>query len=496
MYKKILFVHTSQENNEMEFKYMPSGMIGLANYLKKNGYNSLVLNTFIEKDINPDFSVPDYITKNNIAIVCLALHWHYQTTAVIDLAKQIKEKNPKVKIVLGGLTASFFANDILIEFPWIDYIVKGEAEVPLLNLVKALDGGDDDFTGIKNLTYKSNDTIAQNKIEFICDNSHLRRISLTDTTNLLHAEHYKKLNISDEKKTKWMFIYNCGRGCSVNCSFCGGSRDSLKLINNRKDYVFVDHETALKELRNLADSGIGMWYTSFDPDPQGDYYIELFRKLREEKIKLQCKFECWSLPRKEFIDEFKKTFDEESVIVISPETGSEKVRDKNKGFSYENSDLINFMGYLERKDIMSVVFFTAGLPFETREDFLKTLSLVNMMKKRLKNAKIIAVPIEIEPASPLFMNNEKYGIKTKRKTIKDYYEVHKGKSTVGYETEHFSEEEIPELATLINAEVYCRYEKSIFYKALIDFMFSLDKIDFKTHWKLCSECQYFKDCFL
>ena len=470
---KILFAHTSKDI-EPKIRLMPVGVFGLADFLSKNNHDVKIVNVFSE-DVG--FDLVNYVKKENPDFVCLDLHWHFQSSEVIDTAKKIKKVLPDTKIVVGGFTASCFSKEISEKYDFIDFVVKGDAEMPLLNIV---DG-------------KESSKIPET---FVADKKILENISFTNFSLLSNYKKYLKFGLGkNDNKNKWFFIYNAGRGCPVNCSFCSGSCMSQEIINNRKNVVFVNVEKALEEIKNLAKLGLGIWYTSFDPYPEGDYYIKLFKRIREAQLKIRCKFECWGIPSPEFIDDFKETFVDGSEIVISPETGSEKIRGKNKGYDYDNNNLINCVNYMTQKNVGCVLYFTAGLPYETMDDFVETLLLVNFVRLKFPQVKIMALPIEMEPNSPWFLDGKKYGVKTKRKTFSDFYAAHQKKSSIGYETENFSEQEILELVNLVNIEANCMKKISLIAKSLSETTLAHQKPKLSELYKLCQICKFYNKCF-
>ncbi|MBN2111639.1 radical SAM protein [Candidatus Woesearchaeota archaeon] len=433
-----------------------------------------IVNVFAEEK---GFDLVEYLKKENPDFVCLDLHWHFQSEAVIEAARKIKQSLPNAKIVAGGFTASCFSKEITEKFDFIDFVVKGDAEIPLLNIVEGRE-------------------LSKIPAHFVAGKEILETISFTNYRLLSNYKKYLKFGLAkDDRENKWFFIYNAGRGCPVNCSFCSGSCLSQKKINNREKVVFADIEKALEEVKSLAKLGLGVWYTSFDPYPDGEYYLRLFKRIREEKLKLRCKFECWGLPSPQFIDLFAETFEKGSEIVISPETGAEKIRERNKGYYYDNSTLLDCISYLMKKEVGCVLYFTAGLPYETMDDFAETLILVNFIRQKFPKVKITALPIEMEPNSPWFLDGKKYGVKTKRKTFSDFYEAHRKKSSIGYETENFSEQDILELVSLINAEAGCRIKKSLFTRAFTETTLLHQKPKLGEVHRLCQICRFYNNCF-
>lgn len=487
---EILFLHVPKSAAKPDIMFIPLGTIALANYLNEKGHPSRIVNAFVEKKLDDNFDAVRHVRENSYKTICMPLQWHFQAYDVIETARKIKEAVPDSTIVLGGVTAAFFAEEIMKEYPFVDFVIKGDAEIPLLNLAEGKEKKD-----IPNLVWR-NDGITSNPQTYRLDKEMLEQLSFNDFSLMLHFEEYSRLALPEgEKENTWFFVYNPGTGCTVNCSFCGGSCASQERISKRNGAIFVDIETALKELKKLSSGRQGVWCASFDPVHDRSYYISLFRRIQEQGLRMRCKFEAWSLPTKEFVEEFKKTFADGSEILISPETGSETIRKINKGFHYSNSELMEALEFISSKGVNARIYFTAGLSGETRDDFVQTLVLVNRIRTEFPQMPIHAMPIEIEPASPIYMDNEKYGIKTSRKSIKDFYEAHKKQSGVGYSTEHFSEKDIPEITNLVRATGECLMKRPAFLKILEDAPAMADAMPLNMLYNLCTVCRHFNRCF-
>ena len=74
------------------------------------------------------------------AVLCLDLHWYFSVEAVNWIATEAKRTRPDLPIVLGGITASFYAPELLARFP-IDYVIQGDAEYTFPALIECLREG-------------------------------------------------------------------------------------------------------------------------------------------------------------------------------------------------------------------------------------------------------------------------------------------------------------------------------------------------------------------
>ena len=434
---------------------MPLGLTALADRLSSAGIRSMIMHLAIEQKLDPEFDLNRFIKENRVKIVALDLHWHPQSYAVIETAKMIKSANPDVMTVLGGFTASLFAGEILKDHKAIDFVIKGDAELPLEKLAHHIlnAGPADELITIPNLAFRDGDKIVENAQSYtidpvVFDSLKILNLSLIRNSGIYNRIYHFERTLQkapiDRILSGQSFAYfNLGRGCTTNCSFCGGAKAAQCLINGRSDIVARSFGSAVEDLKQAKEYSIDTIYTSFDPYPGTDYYLPLFELIRKNRLELGIYFECWSLPSKAFIEAFKSTFTDGSRIIISPDCGSERARGLNRGFSYSNRELIDTLDQLNNKKIKTDVYFTLGLPFEERSDIKETEELMELIKNRYDRffkAKIM--PIELDPGSPMWSDPEKYRIKTDRTTFKDLYQAHNRTPSLGYRTDKFSEPEI------------------------------------------------------
>lgn len=456
----VTFIHTSAEDDKAVYTpLIPIGMVGLASFLDRNYILSEILNVELERILNPDFDLAVYLIENKRTVFCLNLHWHSQSVKVMELCRLLKEAIPCSRIILGGFTASYYAAEIMASFPEIDFIITGESEQPLLDLLVRIFSGNKDFHLVANLFFREGGAVLSSRLTYNTTQKIIDAMEFANFKFLKNYDYYLRvedpLNKADGllSNVPATFYYNCGRGCLVNCSFCGGSRVAQKIINHRSEIIFISQGAVVRELKRAShEYGITRWHTCFDPLPKGDYYIELFRKIRAEGLKLNLGFECWALPSRQFIDEFAMTFDLcSSVLEISPECGSQRVRRKNKGYYYSNTELLDTLKYVFLRDIKVRVFFTAGLASETRDDIKETLKLIKLLRMQFKQINIKACCIEMEPCSPWNLDAEEYGITTDRRKFSDFLRAHQTGPSLGYRTNEFTGEDIEQIVAFYNS---------------------------------------------
>lgn len=463
----ILFLHPSTHiltdyGESIRYVVMPMGTFMLADILDKEGYAVKIIHTGLEYMLDPYFSIEDILKKHNPKFVGIDLQWYCHAYDAIRIAESVK-MHSDAKVIIGGMTASFFAEEIMRDFDCVDYIIQGDSEIPIVKLMK-LYGNDEDE--VPNLYYRKNGYIKKSKKIFVADEDFLSKFSCSRLDLMENWEMYIRITHENDEpypkpKTQgWLLV---GRGCSVNCSYCGGACISHKIIFNRDRPTFRSVESVLEDLRFFKEHGVSCVYIDFDPYQDRKYYHELFRRIRVEGIDISSQFLVWSLTNREFIIDLKRTFNPAfTTITISPETGSEYVRLLNKGFYYDNDHLLRWLDILHEEKVPVELYFASGLSNESVEDFEETIKLGKKIAKEYRNvAWMVCNPLFLEPCSPRYLDPERFGVRLKFNYFMDFYSTYMSfslgrgvKSKLGYETNYLTEEQIVMLSQRFNEVIW------------------------------------------
>ncbi len=104
--------------------------------------------------------IDQYIKQHNLHETALAGFTlkYFQWLMSPYLIRRLKELNPEMKIVIGGITNESQGFEFMRIFNLVDFAVWGEGEFPLFYLVKALEG-DKDVKNVPNLVYRDGNKI-------------------------------------------------------------------------------------------------------------------------------------------------------------------------------------------------------------------------------------------------------------------------------------------------------------------------------------------------
>lgn len=432
-----LFELKANSKWEAHINLIAMGLFSLSHQLDVNGFEPEIIHIAMEKYYDTNFSIVKYIKKQKIKFIGISLHWHFQAYDTIEIAKKIKQKNPNTFIFLGGYTASCYADEIIEKMPFIDAIIKGEGEGSIVELAKRVTSDNYNFEGIPNLYWRKNGEVVINPETYVASSEDLNKLSFySQLDNLKHNQFYFYLetkiqclknndeNIWTGSNNKQIHTICFGRGCSGNCTWCGGGADALKKILNRNCISWRSPHLVADEIFMLKRVyGIEEFYFCFDPTPSDQSKIcELFRLLGESKEKINLNFECFRLPTDEFIKEFKSNLSANSIIVISPEFGNEDLRKLHKSFYFSNKELEDTLRKLYDLKITSVIFF-ASIPDLSKEEEQNTIDYANYLKEKYQPfIHVIIIPInDFEPGAPWTENPLKYGMNYKNKIFMDFY---------------------------------------------------------------------------
>jgi radical SAM superfamily enzyme YgiQ (UPF0313 family) len=279
------------------------------------------------------------------------------------------------KVVIGGPHATPLYKDALRD--GFDYVVRGEGEYPILNLLKC----NDDLRGV---------ALMQNgrpKANFV------HRANDLDTLPF-PARHLLNL-----KRYSFPGAIATTRGCASHCIFCS-SRNQAGYLRARG----VDNLQS--ELESLQAIGLDRFFV-IDPN----FAFDKTRTLRFCEMVRRLKLEWFTELRLDQMDgEIIKAMAESGcrVVRFGIESGSQRIVDIiKKGISIE--DLEQIVKTFQRYDIVPVCGFMIGHPYETKRDFEATLALAK---------KVIALGGEATfsiltpfPGTYLYKNAERLGIK-------------------------------------------------------------------------------------
>ena len=120
------------------FEMYPIGFTSIAEYLENAGYRVRIVNLAVRMLSDKNFDAEAMIKKLEAPLFGIDLHWLVSSHGAIEVARIVKRCHPEAKVILGGLSSSYFYKE-LMQYPEIDYVMRGDStEEPLRRLMDCI----------------------------------------------------------------------------------------------------------------------------------------------------------------------------------------------------------------------------------------------------------------------------------------------------------------------------------------------------------------------
>jgi radical SAM superfamily enzyme YgiQ (UPF0313 family) len=413
MDKKILLIYPSinpdnphpdiLENVDLDpgGKVVPLGLLSVSGVLEQNGFKVEI--------IDCRFYTKSYIYKmidekiNGCILVGFSL-MTVQIKHALLLSKYIKEKY-NVKIVMGGIHPTLFPQQTC-EDDRVDFIISGEGEYPLLNLLNNLTQGAPPLESIPGLGYKKNGEFRINLPPPLIDVEKLPPFPY----HLLDIEKYIKRKLLNGKIVRGIDVLT-SRGCPYRCAFCVNPH-----LNYRK-WRAISSEVVLNLISFLVDKYRlnNIWFSDDYLFGEKKRITEIAKGIIERRMNI-----TWSGNIR--ADNFRPGgIDDEALdlikqsgcyaLYIGMESGVDRILKIYKK-DITIAQIINAVKQCKKHGILPKGFWMMGAPGEEISDIKKTLSLIWKLHKIDNNFSLSAPGIyRPYPGGELYEEAKRLGFK-------------------------------------------------------------------------------------
>jgi len=309
------------------FEMYPLGFTTMAEYLERHGYKARIDNLAVLMLNRPGFDVEKAIREMDPVAFGIDLHWMPHAHGSVEIAKICKKYHPNTPVIFGGLTSSFYHEE-LASYPWIDYVLRGDStEEPLRRLMAAI-RGHGAVADIPNLTWKGPDgSVNVNELSWVPGD--MNDISLDYSFAMRGVIRYRDMMGTVPFKD-WLNYPVCAsltcRGCTHNCATCGGSAYTFREHFGRDRVAFRDPELLVRDITHIQKYIPGPIFVLNDFLQAGPDYIEAFVKgLGKIGLRNPIGFEFFSPPAEDFYAFLDENLPDYSVE-ISVESHDDAVR--------------------------------------------------------------------------------------------------------------------------------------------------------------------------
>lgn len=435
------------------FEMYPIGLTSIADYLERFGLRVKIINIANRMLMNQNFDVEKKLRSIKTKAFGIDLHWLPHAHGSIELAKLVKKLHPKAPLIFGGLSATYYHKE-LIQYPFIDFVMRGDStEKLMLLLMNKLETGNPHYADIPNLTWKNGKEIAYNPLTYVPKD--LDDLDVPGYRYTIKSVFKYKNFLDPLPYNGWLQYPNTAlltaRGCTQNCSICGGSKEAYEQNCNRKFLALRSPAKLVEDIQFIQRFSRAPIFILHDIRQGGtDYVHEFFSRLKKIKLKNELVFELFQYAEEEFFERINESVPKYS-IEITLETHDEKLRRLNGKFNCTNNKVLETLTSALKHGCKKIdLFFMVGLPGQTYKSTLENIEFcetIHQACNRDSRLFYFVAPLApfLDPASPAFENPEKYGYKKLCHTFEDHRTAitqPSWKHMLSYETNEMTRDDI------------------------------------------------------
>jgi anaerobic magnesium-protoporphyrin IX monomethyl ester cyclase len=247
-----------------------------------------------------------------------------------------------------------------------DFVITGEGEQTLLTLIKALENGELDLSGINGLVFQKEDEIVKTKGRELLKELDSLPLPAWD---LIDINAYKSRWLK-----KWgYFSLNIAttRGCPYKCNWC--AKPIYGNAYNMRSPMHVVAELKMLKEKFQFDH---IWFCDDIFGLRRNWVIEFAELVQREKLQFKYKIQSRAdlLVQEKYVTALQASGCD--TVWMGAESGSQKILDAmDKGITIEQIRQANRL--LKDHHIQPAFFLQFGYPGETIEDIEKTIALLN-----------------------------------------------------------------------------------------------------------------------
>ena len=434
------------------FEMYPLGFLTMVAYLEERGFEVRVVNLALRMMNDPNFDVPAFLSRLHPLAFGIDLHWLPHAHGSIEVAKLIREIHPKIPIVFGGLSATYYHAE-LIQHPAVDFVLRGDSVEPALyELMVRLRAGRSP-ADVPNLTWKVGGQTRVNPKGFVP--GPLDHVDLLPARMVRMVLRYRDLQSVLPFNGWWQnpitAVFTV-KGCAHECVTCGGSNSACGLLNARSGPVFRSPANLVANMTEISRLSRGPIFLVGDLRQPGERYAaEVLERLRGTQIRNQVVFELFDMPPLQYLKDIDRSVKHWS-LELSPESHDESIRRaQDETVNHSNRQMETVIEEALRLRCERVdVFFLIGLPQQSQESVRETIGycehLFQISDKRL-SCFISPLGPFLDPGSRGFEDPERVGYRLFARTLEQHRQLlvqPTWKRILNYETRWMTREQLVE----------------------------------------------------
>ena len=407
------------------FEMYPLGFLTMTDFLEERGMEVRIVNLALRMMNSRDFDVPAFLAQLNPVAFGIDLHWLPSAHGALEVASLVKAAHPNTPVIFGGLSSTYFHRE-LIEYPQVDYVLRGDStEPPLHELLTAIKAGQLPDK-VPNLTWKVDGQVQVNPYSFRPET--LDYVDLRPDRIGKMVMRYRDLPSVLPFNGWWQNPITAvftAKGCAHKCVTCGSSSSACKVLGTRTEPVFRSPANLVKNMRDISSFSRGPIFLVGDLREAGEAHVhEVLRLLREANLKNEIVFELFDMPSPDMLPAIDRAVENWS-LELSPESHDPAIRriqDETPNDTNEEMERVIRQALALRCHRVDV-FFMVGLSGQTRASVMESVRY----SKHLFQGSDARLSCFISPMGPFldpgsrgFEEPERYGYRQFARTLEEH----------------------------------------------------------------------------
>jgi len=260
------------------YSMFPFFMGYAAALLEKNGFEVKVIDA-----VPLNISAGEFI-KKALYIEPDIIIFEPATTSInfiIEISKVLKDKTNAITVFTGS-HSTVFAHEILKNNKHIDFILSGEYEFSLLNLIKYIKNNDVKIQDIEGIVYRSMDETVKNEKTTFQDINDLPM----PARHLFPSYDNNSLNLYHDGfcQNRPAIQLHSSRGCPFRCSFCLWTQVMYK----QGLYRMFHPERVVEEMMHVIENHCAkeIYFDDDDFTANREHVLSVCKKIKDNNIKI------------------------------------------------------------------------------------------------------------------------------------------------------------------------------------------------------------------
>ncbi len=415
----------------------PLGLAYLASNLENGGHEVFILDA-PALDLTND-GICKHIKNNKYDLIGVTMLTPMYSRSV-EVINAVRKTFPNIQTVVGGPHPTILPEETLKNNEAIDFVVIGEGEIILLNLVNALVKSEN-IEKVAGIAFRKNGSIIKNPPPPLVTN--LDKLP-SPARHLLPMEAYQITR--SRAKSNHAYTVSVARGCPFNCAFC------CRIFGRKVRHHSV--KRIIGEIESLIDN-----YSAKEINLEADTLTvnkkfittlcdELISSGVSEKISWTCESRIDTVDE-EILEKMKKAGCWQTSYGV--ETGSQRLLELiHKDITIDKIE--KTFAITKKAGISIRAFYMLGIPTETKVESLKTIALAKKLDAKWSQFTLFTP----------FPGTELYNMAIKEGGMQSHnwsdYKTHGGwtKGKIAYVPKNRSIEEMKNLQKKAYRAVYLR----------------------------------------